>query len=126
MHNATFGPKGGREGHKFGTNASDSPDSAQLLLEKGFPVDEVDFEKNTSLHIAASSEAINSIPILMAFGASLMARNDYGETPIMTAAKFGHLDTVKMLYERYHSPITEKDIFGKNILMLVAKFRQFK
>jgi hypothetical protein len=126
LHNATFGPKGGREGHKFGTNASDSPDSAQLLLEKGFPVDEVDFEKNTSLHIAASSEAINSIPILMAFGASLMARNDYGETPIMTAAKFGHLDTVKMLYERYHSPITEKDIFGKNILMLVAKFRQFK
>ena len=78
------------------------------------------------MHIAASSEAINSIPILMAFGASLTAMNDYGETPIMTAAKFGHIETVKMLYERYHSSITDKDIFGKNILMLVAKFRQFK
>ena len=55
LHNATFGPKGGREGQKFGTNASDSPDIAQFLLEKGFPVDEPDFEKNTSLHIAASS-----------------------------------------------------------------------
>ena len=44
----------------------------------------------------------------------------------MTAAKFGHFETVKMLYERYNSSITEKDIFGKNILMLVAKFRQFK
>ncbi len=39
LHNATFGPKGGREGVKFGTNESDSPDCAQLLLEKGFPVD---------------------------------------------------------------------------------------
>lgn len=25
LHNATFGPKGGREGQKFGTNDSDSP-----------------------------------------------------------------------------------------------------
>ncbi len=62
----------------------------------------------------------------MAFGASLTARNDYGETPLMTAAKFGHIETVKLLYERYNSPITDKDIFGKNIVMLVAKFRQFK
>lgn len=44
----------------------------------------------------------------------------------MTAAKFGHLETVKMLYEQYGSSITDKDIFGKNIIMLVAKFRQFK
>jgi ankyrin repeat protein len=25
LHNAVFGPKGGREGHKFGTNNKDSP-----------------------------------------------------------------------------------------------------
>lgn len=25
LHNAVFGPKGGREGHKFGTNDKDSP-----------------------------------------------------------------------------------------------------
>lgn len=25
LHNAVFGPKGGREGHKFGTNEKDSP-----------------------------------------------------------------------------------------------------
>jgi len=62
----------------------------------------------------------------MAFGASLSMLNDYGETPLMTAAKFGHLDTVKVLYENYHSSIMDKDIFGKNIMLLVAKFRQFK
>lgn len=78
------------------------------------------------MHISASSEALNSIPILMAFGASLTAFNDYGETPLMTAAKFGHYETVKLLYETYGSPILYKDIFGKNIILLVAKFRQFK
>jgi hypothetical protein len=44
----------------------------------------------------------------------------------MTAAKFGHIETVKMLYEKYNSAITDKDIFGKNIILLVVKFRQFK
>ena len=33
---------------------------------------------------------------------------------------------MKLLYEKYHSSILDKDIFGKNIMMLVAKFRQFK
>lgn len=32
LHNATFGPKGGREGQKFGTFDSDSPECAQMLL----------------------------------------------------------------------------------------------
>lgn len=32
LHNAVFGPKGGREGHKFGTNQKDSPQCTQLLL----------------------------------------------------------------------------------------------
>ena len=42
IHNAVFGPKGGREGHKYGTNEKDSPECTQLLLEKGFPVDCLD------------------------------------------------------------------------------------
>ena len=32
LHNAIFGPKGGREGQKFGTNDKDSPECAQILL----------------------------------------------------------------------------------------------
>lgn len=62
----------------------------------------------------------------MAYGASLTARNDYGETPLLTAAKFGHIETVKILYEKYNSSILTKDVFGKNIILLVTKFRQFK
>jgi len=44
----------------------------------------------------------------------------------LTAAKFGHIETVKILYETYKSSILTKDVFGKNIILLVTKFRQFK
>ncbi len=91
LHNATFGPKGGREGHKFGTNSADSPDCTQYLLENKFEIDKADFEDNTSLHIAMSSEALDSIRILISYGASMQLKNNYGETPLLTGAKFGHL-----------------------------------
>lgn len=46
-----------------------------------------------------SSDGIDSIRVLLAFGASLTKLNCYGETPLMTGAKFGHLDSVKVLRE---------------------------
>jgi len=60
-------------------------------------VDYVDKEKNTPLHVAMSSDGRDSIRVLLAFGASLTLRNCYGETPLMTGAKFGHIDAVIML-----------------------------
>lgn len=77
LHNAVFGPKGGREGHKFGTNEKDSPECAQILLENGMDVDMLDFQQCTALHVAMSSEAIDSIRLLTAYGASLTAKNNY-------------------------------------------------
>lgn len=41
----------------------------------------------------------------------------------MTAAKFGHVQTCKILYEEYDSDILCIDIFGKNLLLLTAKFQ---
>lgn len=41
-------------------------------------VDVLDIENNTPLHIAASSEALDSIRLLLAFGASIEAKNNYG------------------------------------------------
>jgi ankyrin repeat protein len=55
LHNAVFGPKGGREAHKFGTCESDSPECAILLLEKGVDANETDNDLNNGLHIALSS-----------------------------------------------------------------------
>jgi ankyrin repeat protein len=50
-----------------------------------------DIENNTPMHVSMSSDGIDSIKILLAFGASLTKLNEYGETPLMTGAKFGHL-----------------------------------
>lgn len=43
------------------------------------------------MHVSMSSDGIDSIRVLLAFGGSLTKLNDYGETPLMTGAKFGHL-----------------------------------
>ena len=71
-----------------------------------------------------SSDGIDSIRVLLAFGGSLTKLNCYGETPLMTGAKFGHLDSVKMLREEYGCSLSVKDIFNKNLMLLCAKFRQ--
>lgn len=62
-------------------------------------VDILDFEDCTALHVAMSSEASDSIRLLVAFGASLTARNNYGETPLMTGAKFGHVEACSFLHK---------------------------
>ena len=52
---------------------------------------------NTPLHVSASSDGIDSIKVLMKYGASLTKLNCYGETALLSATKFGHLQTVKLL-----------------------------
>ncbi|EGR32828.1 hypothetical protein IMG5_069700 [Ichthyophthirius multifiliis] len=80
LHNAIFGPKGGRDGKKvvpkgldlqLGTFGRDCPEAAQLLLEKGLDVNLQDIDGSTALHIACSSEALDSIPLLMAYNADV-------------------------------------------------------
>ena len=79
---------------------------------------------NTPMHVAMSSDGIDSIRVLLAFGASLKKLNCYGETPLLTGAKFGHIDSVKVLREEYTASLAVKDIFHKNLMLLCAKFRQ--
>ena len=58
-----------------------------------------------------SSDAVDSIRLLVAYGASLKARNDYGETPLLTGCKFGHIDSVKILVEEFKDDISVIDVF---------------
>ena len=43
------------------------------------------------MHVSMSSDGMDSIRVLLSFGASLTMLNKYEETPLMTGAKFGHL-----------------------------------
>jgi ankyrin repeat protein len=72
-------------------------------LEYGVEVDCVDKDLNTPLHVAASSEALDSIPLLLAYGACLDIKNKFGETALMIACKFGHLNTVRALIENHEA-----------------------
>ena len=49
----------------------------------------LDFKGSTPLHIALMSEALDSIPLLIAFGADLNALTNLNETPVMVGSKFG-------------------------------------
>jgi len=102
LHNAVWGKAGGREGKRIGsTQQDDSPEIAQLLLERGSNINLKDSDGNTALAIAAASHAERSIPILMAFGADMDVQNNAGETPIDQAAKWGHIEICKLLIENY-------------------------
>lgn len=70
-----------------------------MLLEHGMDVEAEDKDRNTPLHVAASSEALSSIPVLIAFGCDINRRNKWGETALMIAAKFNHHETAKLLVE---------------------------
>jgi ankyrin repeat protein len=61
-------------------------------------VDAEDEKSNTPLHVSASSAGLDSMRVLLAYGASLTQLNCYGETALMSGAKFGHLDAVKLLH----------------------------
>lgn len=60
-------------------------------------VEAKDKDHNTPLHVAASSEALSSIPILIAFGCDINKRNKWGETALIIAAKFNHTETANLL-----------------------------
>jgi ankyrin repeat protein len=47
----------------------DSPESVKMLLEYGHPVDLLDYEGNSALNSATSSNALDSMQILVAAGA---------------------------------------------------------
>lgn len=126
LHNAAFGPRGGRDGKKIGTWDRDSPEITQLLLEHGMDVEGQDKDNNSPLHVAASSEALDSIPVLIAFGGDLNRQNKWGETPLMVAAKFGHIETAKLFVESYGADLLAENKEGHNAFEVSAKNNQLE
>lgn len=80
-----------------------------------------DKDDNKPLHVAASSEALDSIPVLVAFGAKVDSLNKWGETPLMVAAKFGHIDTIRLLVEHYGADCMHESPEGLSMLEIAAR-----
>ena len=73
LHMACWGKYGGRYGKKMGTNPTDSPECAVLLLEAGANTEARDDKGKTPLIIAAQTGAERSISILLDYGANIHA-----------------------------------------------------
>ena len=113
LHNAAWGPAGGKEGKYLnGKLINDSPESAQLLLEKGATVDFADYDGNTPFIVAAASEAVGTMRVLFNFGADINKRNKKGETALYMACRFGHLKSIKLLVEEMKAELLIKDLEG--------------
>lgn len=71
--------------------------AAELLLQAGAPVDQVDFERQTALISAAYKGNLEIVRLLLAHGANHNHANEFGKTAVQEAQAQGHDQIVMML-----------------------------
>ena len=85
------------------------------LLEAGALVNKANFESETPLHMAAESGEVETIEVLLGYGANPQARDYWLRTPAMIAARQGHLKALLMLL-RNGVGYDEVDASGNSIV----------
>ena len=110
LHNAVWGEFGGREGKKVPNGLpSDSPESAEILIEKGALLNVKDSEGNTPLMIAASTNGIRSMKVLMKYNIDLNEENNNHETALIQAIRYGNYESVLTFIEYYKKHLNDKN-----------------
>jgi len=61
---------------------------------------------------AAASLAVKSMRVLIKYGANLNHKTKKNETVAFVAAKYGHLDTLKILIEEFNCDYEEPSCYG--------------
>ena len=111
LHMACWGKYGGRFGKKMGTNSTDSPECAELLLAAGANPNSRDDKGKTPLMVACQTGGKRCIPILIDYGADINAVSMIGATALHTSFYFGTLGTVKaLLWHKYKEGQTPQRI----------------
>jgi hypothetical protein len=97
-------------------------DVVKLLIEAGANIHEVDTQK-TLLHHAAREGNIAMVEMLLSLKFDVDAATvRWGQTPLMTAARAGHLGVFALLLEK-KSVIDEPDHTGHTLLMYAVRGR---
>ncbi|KFA80630.1 hypothetical protein S40288_07540 [Stachybotrys chartarum IBT 40288] len=78
--------------------------TAQVLLDGGFPVDAIDEFGSTTLHLAAELDRVGLTKLLLANCATANLPNHRGRTPLMTAALYGNTEICRLLLDHGVDP----------------------
>ena len=115
LHNAVWGEFGGREGKKVPNGLpTDSPECAEILIEKGAELNPKDSEGNTPLMIAASTNGIRSMKVLMKYNIDLNEENNNHETALIQAIRYGNYESVLTLIDYYKNHLKDKNNIDLN------------
>ena len=80
----------------------------------------VDIRSKNALYLAALRNRPDLIPLLLAGGADVNARDDYGDTALMAAVNSGNPEIVKMLLDA-HANVNAKSTVKNALFFAVEK-----
>ncbi|CAK6957027.1 kDa lysophospholipase [Scomber scombrus] len=96
-------------------------EALHALKEMGSNLCLSDYDGRTPLHIAASEGYLNVVKYLLSHGASVYARDRYGDTPLSNAVRFRRKEVVKLLRKTgAHFSRDELDEAGTELCSLAA------
>lgn len=79
--------------------ACDTPTVQAILQTNATAANLPDDSERTPLHVAASRNCTNLIPVLLRAGARIEAKDKAGETPLHVAAQEGFIDAARILID---------------------------
>ena len=95
------------------------------LLGAGAEVDALNDEGKSALGLVAAVGCAAGARLLLAAGASVRPAGPTRVSPLMIAAQFGHLETLRVLLEHGGGQANAQDASGVSSLMLGAQYQHF-
>ena len=99
--------------------ATDKPEIAALLIDKGAEVNKASLDGKTALMFAADHGHLPLVKKLLSKGARLNVQDKMGYTALFYAAERGHMDILKYLLSKGADPRLKAQ-HGRTLLMVLA------
>jgi ankyrin repeat protein len=96
------------------------PSIMEKLIQHGADVNRSDVDGDTPLHYLTmnlSDKNVGALNLLISSGASLEAKNNKGETPLLSAARWLNLSAVKLLLNA-GSDKNARNAAGENVIQI--------
>eukprot|EP00066_Takifugu_rubripes_P026271 XP_011615537.1 PREDICTED: 60 kDa lysophospholipase isoform X1 [Takifugu rubripes] len=96
-------------------------EALEALKEMGSNLCLEDYDGRTPLHVAACEGHLNAVNYLLSHGATVYAKDRYGDTPLCNAVHYRHRDIVELLRQtRAHFSQDRLEELGRELCSLAA------